>query len=424
MRSWQYRPRHGRSSFTSRSQRRRQGNTKEIRYVTWAVVLERGRGFEPFMAAYLVGRNFTMRDIVVLLVVRQLLSFLLSIPTGIFADCTSRVLSLTIGAAACAAGMVVYGVSSSWGGILAASVLAGAGKNFFAGADFALAKALYQKDCGSGWSTQLLNLCRNQGLGEAGCCLAATGLAASIGISAVLWAQALVYLAVFALVMRVREPQPADDTSTATVRPQPAASGQSTQSRSARQRWSIVALISAMGAMASLTAVTYRITPLAYEQIRTAGKAMPASGFGCVWTIYLAATWLFGLGSSWVARISLQKSLALLMGLTLVGGVSLAGFGLTSSLWGLTGIFGLALVRVFETPLAHRLLGELTAERRQAATLSVLRTVQDGTAALMLLFLNWVQVTRGLRDAFILVGSANAGLALAALGLFACLFRD
>src|SRR5262249_39096363 len=102
-----------------------------------------------------------------------------------------------------------------------------------------------------------------------------------------------------------------------------------------KRRWSLVLLIVAAGAIASFTAVTYRLAPLYYEAVRFNGSPLPAFGFGWVWWIYLASLWVLGLGHKWFGLLSLRKSLATLGGLTVLGGACYAVFGLVVSVWGL-----------------------------------------------------------------------------------------
>jgi hypothetical protein len=551
-----------------------------LRRQRWARVLLYGNGFEPFLPAYLVARHFTAHEILMLLALRQFLSFPLSVPTGLFADRYSRTLSLAIGSGACGLSIAAYGLASTWAGILCASVAGSIGKNFFCGADGALARhthqVFYRIDWRAHYHQYAATFVRYQGLGEAACCLVATALAINFGLMAILLAQGLAYAVVFGLVATLREPPPVDEntkllsglsvdpatvaastllhaldpgaamalslvavdadyvpdrehahrlessglasvepdgrltlnhalfemsheirtkppnerslgrgkpcyvlqlppsafapvilkvveqerngyTSLRILEPQEFAAKWPNISRApliggpmievqgpARRltaaeydqqlvafgkrqqqmsRRSLLALLIAMGALASLTAVTYRLGPLYYGFIRYHGRPLPPAGYGWVWSCYLASVWVCGLSYRWIGQLTLHRSLAVLVALALGGGACYVVFGLVGSIWGLSAMVGLAFIRALETALATKFLNRLSSGRWQAGTLSVMRTMQDSMAACTLLVASWLTAAYSFPVALVTVGVIHAVVAGVALGVLAYLYK-
>jgi hypothetical protein len=544
--------------------------------IRWAQTIQVAKTFDPFFVAYLVARGFPMHQILQLLPLQVLLSFPLSIPTGIFADRRSRKLSMAIGAGACTVSMLLYGLAPSLAGVICASLLASTGKNFFSGADGAMARQAHQSHHGTEWSSiyrkYVNTLDRWRGISEAAGCVVATILASTVGLTAVVWTQGLVYLSLFALTLFMAEPEkpdpllaklqvddryiratailsqvhpgianaysllvldpdwqpdqkigdalehlglvakltdgrykvtdpaksgitlyppPPDPTKERnryvfyvvqlpprsfpavvlavsakqspyagslrvlepesfakkwpTIRPNSGFGGAFVRTKGPareltldehtevlasvnrreikRRRWSLVALLAAAGAVASFTAVTYRLAQVYYEQVRFEGHALPPSGFGWIWAAYLASLWTFGLGYKFTGRLGYRQALAALGVLTLVGAGCYAVFGLTTSIWGLLAILGLALVRSQESSLLTLFFNKLTSAERQAATLSTVKTIQDGLAAAILVGASLAQSTIGLTGAFIIVGAIHAVLIILALTVLGILYR-
>lgn len=190
--------------------------------------------------------------------------------------------------------------------------------------------------------------------------------------------------------------------------------------REARRRlWSIVALVIGVGAVTSLTAVTYRVAPLCYGSLRFHGRLM----YGWVWILYLVSTLGMGFGYRWLVKLGPGKSLALMSALAVLGGACYTVFGLVGAAWGLSALLGLALVRAQESALNTKFFNELTSTRNHAAAQSALRMMQDGMAGGMILLLNWWTRTHGLGTGLIGIGVIHAMVACTAFGVLAYLYR-
>ena len=77
-------------------------------------------------------------DIFLLKAYLSLVTLLIELPTGIFADRYGRKLSLLIGGAASFTALATYACAESFSGFLAAELVLGVGTSFISGADSAL----------------------------------------------------------------------------------------------------------------------------------------------------------------------------------------------------------------------------------------------------------------------------------------------
>jgi hypothetical protein len=119
----------------------------------------------------------------------------------------------------------------------------------------------------------------------------------------------------------------------------------------------------------------------------------------------------------WAQLLSAGKwSLTALGVLAIIGGGCFVLLGLVTSIWGLVALPGLALVRVQETALFTKSFNALYGERRQAVVQSVVRMVQDGISAGMILLASWLAKTEGLQMQLIWVGLIPTATACLAQG--------
>jgi hypothetical protein len=389
-----------------------------LRYLRWAQTLLRSNGFEAFMVAYLLARHFSASDILLLAGLRQLLGALLPVPTGMFADHCGRKLSLMIGGSGCFGSMAIFSLSANWACIVTASLVGWAGKDFFNGADNAVAGNLvYAENRHSDWRSRFsdynVHQARQIGLGEAVTCIAATCIAMWFGLYAVIIAQGIVYLVTLVLILAIKEPPPD------TCEPCLGSHGDPISHSSRLIR--LAAYLIAIGAINSMSGLAYRMVPMSYGAVRYHGAALPTAGFGWIWAGYLASQWLIGL--SWrpfhLDRIGIKGSIVGLAGLALLGGICYGVLGAVHSVVGLVAIFGLSVMRALEGGLSTKLFVDVTKRESQATAASTSSMVQNAVGAATMLLAGWIIRSHGLGAGLVICGLIPAGITGLALAILA-----
>jgi MFS family permease len=172
--------------------------------------------------------------------------------------------------------------------------------------------------------------------------------------------------------------------------------------------WSLAMIGATIGAIMSLTAVTYRMGPLA----ATTYFNLSSVRIGGIWVAYLLAVLVLGAGHRRLGKLSLTKAACALGLLGLIGAGCYLILGLIGSVWSLTALLGLALIRGQESVFSTVFVNEYSSARNYSMVLSMLSTVQDGLAFVVLLGVSWILQSHSLGAAMVWVAAVHGVVAV------------
>jgi predicted MFS family arabinose efflux permease len=304
--------------------------------------------------------GMSLTDIMVLQALFGLSVVLFEFPSGYFADRVGYRRSLLVGALVQAAGWIVYARGESFGAIVVAEVVLGAGAAFISGADRALLWVSLAAD-GRGheytrWEGRLRAVAQTSEALSAG----AGGWLYSLTPRLPLWLQVPVALGVVGMVGALREAAPA--------RLAPHTSHLARALELVRfTLWHHRRLRATMALSVVLGLATFVVVWLIQPSMQARGIA-PA-WFGPVWAV--AHLWLaaVSLASAQLATVFGRR--AVLLGCCLLVPLGYAGLAATASAWGVVFYLCFMTIRGLQGPILMRVMQEDAPVADRASVLSL-----------------------------------------------------
>jgi MFS family permease len=303
----------------------------------------------------------SLTDIMVLQAVFGLAVVLLEFPSGYFADRVGYRPSLLVGAGLGVAGWILYAYGATFGAIVAAEVVLGAGKAFISGADRALLWVSLDATSRGRQYTRWEGRLRAASEASEALSAVAGGWLYAVAPRLPFWLQVPTAALGLASVIALREaPRP------------PMAAGHPSHLRRA---WHVVRfalwrhrrLQAAMGLSVTLGLSSFVLVWLIQPYMQARG--IPAVWFGPIWAG--ANLWLAAVSLASPRVVAALGRRATLLGCCLLVPVGYAGLAATPSAWGAAFYLGFMTLRGLQGPLLTSVMQEDAPGEDRASVLSL-----------------------------------------------------
>jgi MFS family permease len=347
---------------------------KRLRLNLWFLQAQRvvfmSNPFVPFLAPFLIAKQLTPAQFLLLPWVIIVSQALLEVPTGFYADRIGYKFSLYTGIVFSLVSCGVFIVQDGFWWMAIAGILFGVGASFLSGPDRALAyesamllgkpeKYNHFERWGAGYV----------GVSEAGGSLAVGEFVRRLGAINVMWLQAIVFVLMLPFIVLLQEPRKHQQQ---LVKPRLLAT-----LKSAFRRKHLGWVLVLSGTIGNMTFASVWLTPLYYIDACTAERPGEAEacqqglGFDLWWAAYLASLLLFAVFAKVFYKIFGRHG-----GLGVLIAIGLACYVLLSyqtALWGMWVFFGLYFTRAMQFAVLPRYINELANDEERATVLSLSR---------------------------------------------------
>jgi MFS family permease len=304
--------------------------------------------------------GMSLTDVIVLQAVFGLAVVLCEFPSGYLADRVGYRTSLLVGAALWAAGWLAYARSASFGTVLVAEVILGAGAAFISGADRALLWVSLEAAGRGGEYTRWEGRVRAAAQTSEATSAAAGGWLYAIHPRLPFWLQIPTAVLALASIVALSEGPRAPSTEHRSHLARALHIVRFTLGRHRRLR-AAMALAVALGL--SSFVMVWLIQP--YMQ----GRGVPISWFGPLWAT--AHLWLAGVSLASAGIVGALGVRATLFGCCLLVPVGYAGLAASTSAWGVVFYLFFMTLRGLQGPILARVMQEDAPPEDRASVLSL-----------------------------------------------------